>query len=134
MKDPENGLKKKEAGMNCLFCEKPETNYKPQGSFVCSRCVQTFLAADQDYLKWVHDLAIKNSMTGKAWAIESFLIPEEEDGKQVNSKSRTRDVRKHFDRRGNLKADRFDKIAARGFAKSRRLSIFEGEPEQPTVS
>jgi hypothetical protein len=59
----------------CLYCEKPERNYKPSKGvdFICSRCVMAFLSADQDYLKWVHDRAIKNSMPDKARAIESFI-------------------------------------------------------------
>jgi hypothetical protein len=66
----------------CLYCEKPERNYKPSKGvdFICSRCVMAFLSADQDYLKWVHDRAIKNSMPDKARAIESFILPEETDG------------------------------------------------------
>ena len=33
----------------CLFCGKPEKGYKPSKSvdFICSRCVQLLLAADQ---------------------------------------------------------------------------------------
>lgn len=63
----------------CLYCEKPEgRKYKPTKGvcFICSTCVQTFLATDQDYLKWVHDLAGKNSMTDKARAIKMFVVPE----------------------------------------------------------
>jgi hypothetical protein len=88
-----------------------------------------FSGAEQDYLQWVHDQAVKNSMTDKARAIESFILPEDTDGKQFNPKSRTRDVGKHFDRRGNLKADRLEKVTTRSIAKQRRLSIFEGEPK-----
>jgi len=122
--------------MACLFCEKPEERYKPPKSadFICSRCVMAFSGAEQDYLQWVHDLAVKNSMTDKAKAIRTFLLPEETDGKQFNPKSRTRDIGKHFDRRGNLKTDRFEKITTRSIAKQRRFSIFEGEPKQPALS
>jgi hypothetical protein len=116
----------------CIFCEITETKgYKPPRGvdFICSRCVLAFLGAEQDYLKWVYDQAVKNSMTNKAKAIRTFILPEEIDGKQFNPKSRTRDIGKHFNRRGNLKADRLEKVTTRSIAKQRRLSIFEGEPK-----
>ena len=121
----------------CQFCEKPEgRKYKPARGvdFICSRCVMAFSGAEQDYLQWVHNQAVKNSMTNKAKAIRTFILPEGDDGKQFNPKSRTRDVRKCFDRRGNLKADRLKKVTTRSIAKQRRFSIFEGEPKQPALS
>jgi len=48
--------------MNCLYSKKkPEKKYKPPRGvdFICSGCVMAFLTAEQDYLQWVHDLAIK---------------------------------------------------------------------------
>jgi len=120
----------------CLYCEKPEKNYKPlRGTgFICSRCLMAFLSADQDYLKWVYELAIKNSMPAKARAIESFILPEETDGKQFNPKSRTRNIGKRLNRRGNSKADRLDKITTRIIAKQRKIPISEGEHQQPSLS
>jgi hypothetical protein len=120
----------------CLFCEKPEKNFKPARGvdFVCSHCVMAFLSSDQDYLKWVHDQAIKNSMPDKARAIESFIIKEVVDGKQFNPKSRKRHARKYFNRRGNSKADRLEKITTRSIAKQRKVSISEGERKQPALS
>jgi len=86
----------------CLYCEKPEgRNYKPPKGvdYICSTCVQAFLSADQDYLKWVYDLAIKNSMANKAWALESFILPEEENNESVRPKKHGR----RFDRKGSLR-------------------------------
>ena len=122
--------------MTCLFCEMPEKKYKPSRDvdFICSHCGMAFLSADQDYLKWVHDLAIKNSMTDKARAIESFILPEGADGKQVNPKSRTRHIRKRLNRRGNSKADRLEKITTRGITKQGRFSVSEDKPQQPPLS
>ena len=70
----------------CIFCEMPGEKYKPPkgADFVCSYCVMAFLGAEQDYLQWIYDQAVKNSMTDKARAIESFILPEETDGKQFN--------------------------------------------------
>jgi hypothetical protein len=93
-----------------------------------------FSGAEQDYLQWVHEQAVKNSMTDKARAIESFILPEENNGKQINPKSRTRDTAKHFNRRGDLKADRLNKIATRGNAKQGRFSVSEDKSQQPSLS
>ena len=123
-------------GAVCLYCEKPEgRGYKPPKGvdFTCSRCVMAFLGADQDYLKWLYDLAIKNSMPDKARAIKSFIIKEVVDGKQLNPKSRTRHVGKRLNRRGNSKADRLEKISTRGTAKQRRLSVSEDKSQQPPL-
>jgi hypothetical protein len=121
--------------MACLFCKMPEEKYKPPPGvdFVCSHCVMAFSGADQDYLQWLYDLAIKNSMPDKARAIRTFILPEENNGKQFNPKSRKRHVRKYFNRRGNSKADRLEKISTRGTAKQGRLSISEDKSQQPSV-
>ena len=87
--------------MVCLFCEMPEKKYKPpKGTdFVCSHCVMTFLGAEQDYLQWVHDQAVKNSMTDKARAIESFILPKEESCESIKPKKHGR----RFDRKRSLR-------------------------------
>ena len=82
----------------CLFCNNPEPNYKPDmnADFICSRCVQMLLAADQEELKRAYDKAIDKGYTNKASAIESFLIPEDKiDGQRKPAKKR----RRHSDRK-----------------------------------
>lgn len=45
--------------------------------FICSSCVQLLLGADQDDLRKAHAKAIEKGCSGKAKAIESFLIEDE---------------------------------------------------------
>lgn len=87
--------------MTCLFCEMPEENYKPPRgvNFFCSRCVLAFLEAEQDYLQWVHDQAVKNSLTKKARAIESFLIPDEVTNESIKPEKHGR----HLNRKRSLR-------------------------------
>ncbi len=63
----------------CLFCNRLEKKYKPESDkyFICSRCVQILLSADQAELKRSYSKAIEKGYPNKARAIESFLIPEE---------------------------------------------------------
>ena len=84
----------------CLYCDKIEgRGYKPPKGwdYVCSGCVTGFLDASQDYLKWLHSQAIKNSMPNKAWALESFKIPEEKNATRPQKHGRC------FDRKGSLR-------------------------------
>ena len=64
----------------CLFCGKPEKGYKPSKSvdFICSVCVQLLLEADQGELRRAYDKALFLGYAGKASAIKTFLIPEDE--------------------------------------------------------
>jgi hypothetical protein len=64
----------------CLFCGRPEKGYKPSKSvdFICSRCVQLLLSADQDELRHAYDKALSLGYMAKASAIKTFLIPEDE--------------------------------------------------------
>ena len=59
--------------MLCLFCAGIEKNCKPGTDFICSRCVQILLAADQEQLKRAYQKAMDKGYTNKAYAIESFL-------------------------------------------------------------
>ena len=76
---------------------------------ICSQCVIAFLTATQDYLKWLYELAIKNSMLDKAWAIESFILPEETHGGTKPSKkhgrrlNRKRGSRPSANKKGRIK-------------------------------
>ena len=82
----------------CLFCSDMEPNYKPEtgNDFICSRCVQMLLEADQQDLKRAHTKALEKGFTNKAKAIESFLIPEDKiDGQRKPAKKR----RRHIDRK-----------------------------------
>jgi hypothetical protein len=64
----------------CLFCGKAEKGYKPSKSvdFICSVCVQLLLEADQGQLKRAYEKAVRLCYAGKASAIKTFLIPEDE--------------------------------------------------------
>jgi hypothetical protein len=64
----------------CLFCGRPEKGYKPSKSvdFICSRCVQLLLEADQGQLKRAYENAVRLGYMVKTSAIKTFLIPEDE--------------------------------------------------------
>ncbi len=64
---------------SCLFCNKLKEKFKPESNkyFICYRCVQLFLAADQEDLRKAQAQAIEKGYSNKARAIESFLTPEE---------------------------------------------------------
>ena len=83
----------------CLFCNGKELNYKPGPNvdFICSRCVQLFLSADQNDLKKAYIKAIEKGYPDRARAIESFLHEDEYYGKTKKSKrnmERKRPLRK----------------------------------------
>lgn len=64
----------------CLFCNQSETSqYVPlkDTDFICSSCVLFLSDADQEDLKRAHAKAIKKGYSGKASALESFIIEDE---------------------------------------------------------
>ena len=65
----------------CLFCGRPEKGYKPSKSvdFICSRCVQLLLAADQVQLKRAYEKAARLGFVGKAEAIKTFLTEDDDN-------------------------------------------------------
>jgi hypothetical protein len=65
----------------CLFCGKPEKGYRPSKSvdFICGSCVQLLLDADQGQLKRAYEKAVRLGYKGKASAIKTFLIPEDDN-------------------------------------------------------
>ena len=85
--------------MSCLFCGFPENRYRPdaENKFICSKCVQLLLSADQVELKRAYSKAIEKGYSNKARAIKSFLILE---GK-VNGQRKpfTKKCRRHTHRK-----------------------------------
>ena len=76
---------------------------------ICSVCVELFLEANQDDLRRTHRLAIDKGYIRKLKAIESFLIPEEQN-EQRKSRSkpkininRKRDVRSVRDKKERIR-------------------------------
>jgi hypothetical protein len=64
--------------MSCLFCLKEEKYNKNNNiNYICSKCVQVLLRADQDDLKRAHKKAVEKKYYNKLSALESFIIPEE---------------------------------------------------------
>jgi hypothetical protein len=84
--------------MDCLFCGFPEIAYKPspEKEFICSKCIQILLLADQEDLYRAHTKAIEMGYATKARAIASFLIPEEKINDQRKPISKKH--RRHTDR------------------------------------
>jgi hypothetical protein len=62
----------------CLFCGQPEKSHKPSKSvdFICGRCVQLLLNADQADLKRAYEKALAMGSMGKAVAIKKFIEGE----------------------------------------------------------
>jgi hypothetical protein len=85
--------------MSCLFCGFPEPAYRSgsDNEFICSRCIQPLLFANQEDLNRAYVKAIEMGYSGKAKAIESFLIPEEKINAQRKPISKKR--RRHTDRK-----------------------------------
>jgi hypothetical protein len=65
----------------CLFCDQPGKSCKPSKSvdFICSVCVQLLLEFDQTGLKRAYEKALSLGYMGKASAIKTFLIPEDDN-------------------------------------------------------
>ena len=72
----------------CLFCGQPEKSCKPSKSveFVCSVCVQLLLAADQGELMRAYEKAVRLGYMGKASAIKTFLIAEDDNAETEEPK------------------------------------------------
>lgn len=100
---------------SCLFCNREEGHgYRPSKDieFVCSRCVQLFLSAEQMDLKRAHKKAIDKGFLNKVKAIEAFL---EGEGNDEQRKPTTKKRGRHPNRKrtyrtvGNQK-ERFRRI------------------------
>ena len=81
--------------MNCLLCNEPEKNYRPNKDieFVCSGCVILLADADQDDLRRAYFKALDKGYLRKSIAIESFLRREEKYGKRPD-----KSVKRNFNR------------------------------------
>jgi hypothetical protein len=102
---------------NCLFCSEPEPTpgYRVSNKdveFVCSGCVQILLDAEQLHLRRAHEKAVSKGYESKARAIESFLIPEENDGKRPAKRNRKNLNRKGITRTLGNQAKRIGRFAA----------------------
>ena len=91
--------------MMCLFCAGIEKNYKPGTDFICSRCVQILLAADQEQLKKAYQKAMDKGYTNKAYAIETFLHERTLDHERETKKPKRGLGRKTVGRMARLKRD-----------------------------
>ena len=101
--------------MNCLFCNQEEGHgYRPgkENDFICSRCLQVLLSAEQLHLERAHKKAIDKGYINKAEAIKSFLIPEENDGKRPAKRNRKNLNRKGITRTLGNQAKRIGRFAS----------------------
>lgn len=109
--------------LNCLFCNGKKKNYKPEPDtdFICGSCIQLFLNANQEDLRRAYKKALDKGYINKARAIESFLIPEDRNGKQINK----RRIEKHSNRNRINGTARFKKIS-NGSSKIRKtVTLFK---------
>ena len=84
--------------MDCLLCGFPENGYRPDADkeFICSRCVQLFLSADQEDLRKAQAQAIEKGYSNKARAIESFLMPEDINVRETKQARRNLVRKRHL--------------------------------------
>ena len=71
--------------MYCLFCGSQEKNYKPPPNidFICSRCVQLLLSAEQSELKRALAKAAEMGFENKVLALQSFIVEDETNDRQT---------------------------------------------------
>jgi len=121
--------------INCLFCNEPEPTQGYKASqkdiqYICSGCVQILLQAEPLHLERAYKKAIRKGYESKAKAIESFLIPEGDDGKQINR-------RRTKERSNRVRASRttqFKKIST-GSSKIRKtIALFKNQQNIKVVS
>ena len=77
--------------MCCLFCSCQEKNYKPDKDFICSRCVQLLLSAEQSELKRALAKAEEMGFENKVLALQSFIIEDE-----INARKTKKSKRNHL--------------------------------------
>jgi len=96
---------------------------------ICPRCTTRLVMATQEQLKSAYKKAEENKMTNKMRALESFLIKEEENVKQVNprrfveggGKNNIQGSRKPVNRGRGNKSIRGKQTAVRPIKKQERL-------------
>jgi hypothetical protein len=94
---------------NCLLCNIPgKYKSEPAIDYICSRCVQLLLLANQQDLKTANSKAVEKGFTNKAKAIESFLMEDE-----IEQRKPTRYNQRTVDRKGTAGAIRDKKRIAR---------------------
>jgi len=76
----------------CLFCGQPEKSCNPSKcvDFICGKCVQLLLAADQDELKRAYGKAVSLNYGDKASAIKTFLMEDEDAETEESERSMVR--------------------------------------------
>lgn len=78
-------------GTDCLFCSKPEPNYKPAPNvdFLCSQCVTLLLKSSQEELLRAKAKAEEKNNSRKITALNMFITIQEEetDGKRPKRNS-----------------------------------------------
>ena len=85
----------------CLFCNEQEKSYQPNVEFICSRCVQLLLRADQADLKKAYQKALNEGHLRKVSALESFIIQE---GKDEQRKPESKKRGRYTNRTGIVKS------------------------------
>jgi excisionase family DNA binding protein len=85
-------------GKYVRFDESEIWEWHAEKEFICSKCVQLFLSADQAELMRAYNKAIEKGYPDKARAIKSFLIP----GEKINGQQKpiSQKHRRHFNRKG----------------------------------
>jgi hypothetical protein len=74
----------------CLFCDKPERNYRPPANvdFVCSMCVVMICRANMENGRRAYKHAVASGNARKARALEIFLRGEEEHDEEADQPER----------------------------------------------
>ena len=112
-------------GPTCIFCEMPEqSDYKPEGEFVCSKCSVRLVEMSQDELKQGIDylktkrekLCLFNfqAIDNKIKALEIFIREEHEQRKPIE---------RNFNRERAFRPNRIEKINTGRFAAESRFTF-----------
>jgi len=93
---------------HCLFCEKPETGYKPRPNveFICSSCTVLLANAGKTDLKKAYQKALNEGYSRKVSALESFITPE---GINEQRKPKSKKRGRYSNRDGIIKSVRNQK-------------------------
>jgi hypothetical protein len=122
--------------MPCKFCHRDEPRCDPEKLILCSRCFQVVARWSQEQIIQAYEFAIEHGYTTKAKVLKTFIQQGDIENGELQNKVRkpTRNIAKHFDRRGDLKADRLNKKSTRRLQKRQRASISEDQQELSAVS
>lgn len=122
--------------MPCKLCLQDDQGFISEKLIVCSRCFQVVARSSQEQIKRAYEKALEKGSKQKADILKKFIINgDSENGELQNKRQKPpRHTAKHFDRRGDLKADWIDKKTTRRLPERKRPPFSEDQQELQAVS